>query len=125
MLDTGVNPAVAGLRSVLGPGIDITTGSADGRTDRDEDGAGHGTRMTAFIAGRGGLGGEVGVAPRANTLPLTVSTGSGDPATLFANGIRWAADHGAKVVNLSQARPRRTARRACRRRWRTRSARAP
>ncbi len=103
VLDTGVNPAVAGLRSVLGPGIDITTGRGDGHTERDPDGTGHGTRMTAFIAGQGGLGGEVGVAPRATILPVIVNAGSGDPTTLYTAGIRWAADHGAKVVNISQA----------------------
>jgi subtilisin family serine protease len=103
VLDTGVNPAVAGLAGVLGPGTDVSGGTGDGRTDRDPDGTGHGTRMAAFIAGQGGRGGEVGVAPRATLLPVTVSTGAGDPATLFAAGIGWAADHGARVVNLSQA----------------------
>jgi subtilisin family serine protease len=102
VLDSGVNPAVAGLGSVLGPGIDIATGSGDGRTDRDPDQSGHGTRMTAFI---GGQSGEVGVAPRARILPVVVNAGEGDPATLFAQGTRWAVDHGARVVNLSQGSP--------------------
>jgi subtilisin family serine protease len=102
LLDTGVNPAVAGLGSVLGPGIDMTTGTGNGRTDRDPDGTGHGTRMAAFIAGQGGRGGEVGVAPEARILPVIIETGEGDLATLYADGTRWAVDHGARVVNLSQ-----------------------
>lgn len=96
VLDSGVNPAVAGLAGVLGPGIDITTGTGDGRNDRDPSGTGHGTRMAAFIAGQGGRGGEVGVAPRARILPVIVNTGGGDHPALFAAGIRWAADHGGK-----------------------------
>jgi subtilisin family serine protease len=103
VLDTGVNPSVAGLSTVLGPGIDITTNSGDGRTDRDQASTGHGTRMAAFIAGQGGKGGEVGVAPRVKVLPVIVSTGQGDPAALFSAGITWAVDHGAKVISMSQA----------------------
>src|SRR5262249_30960445 len=104
VLDTGVNPAVAGLGSVLGPGIDVTTGTGDGRTDRDPEGKGHGTRMTAFIAGQGGLGGEVGVAPRARILPVIVATGN-DSAERYSAGIRWAANQHARVISLSQGLP--------------------
>jgi subtilase family protein len=43
------------------------------------------------------------VAPRARILPVIVNAGEGDPATLLAKGTRWAVDHGARVISLSQA----------------------
>lgn len=98
VLDTGINPGVAGLSAVVGPGTDVAGGSGDGRQDTEE--SGHGTRMAALIAGQREA---VGVAPRARILPVTVNNGGGgDDAELYANGIRYAVEHGAKVINISQ-----------------------
>jgi hypothetical protein len=101
VLDSGVNPAVAGLSSVLLPGTNATGGGGDGRSDRN----GHGTGMAAFIAGQGGAGNEIGIAPQARILPVMVDGGSLPSETVFANGIRWAAAHGAKIINISEGNP--------------------
>ncbi|MFF0082900.1 type VII secretion-associated serine protease mycosin [Streptomyces canus] len=74
----------------------------------------HGTAMAGIIAGHGhGVGngdGVMGIAPEARILPVRVILEDGDPArakarntrgNALAEGIRWAADHGADVINLS------------------------
>ncbi|MER5516446.1 type VII secretion-associated serine protease mycosin [Streptomyces sp. NPDC002763] len=74
----------------------------------------HGTAMAGIIAGHGhGIGndeGVMGVAPEAKILPVRVILEDGDSArgkarstrgNALAEGIRWAADHGADVINLS------------------------
>ncbi|MBO0517032.1 S8 family serine peptidase, partial [Streptomyces beijiangensis] len=73
-----------------------------------------GTAMAGIIAGHGhGAGredGVLGIAPEAKILPVRVILESTDPArkqarsskgSALAEGIRWAADHGADVINLS------------------------
>ncbi|KAB1150631.1 type VII secretion-associated serine protease mycosin [Streptomyces luteolifulvus] len=74
----------------------------------------HGTAMAGIIAGHGhGAGngdGVMGIAPEAKILPVRVILEDGDAArakarstrgNALAQGIRWAADHGADVINLS------------------------
>ncbi|MFE9451330.1 type VII secretion-associated serine protease mycosin [Streptomyces sp. NPDC006739] len=74
----------------------------------------HGTAMAGIIAGHGhGPGdadGVMGVAPEARILPVRVILEDDDSARgkarssrgdALAEGIRWAADHGADVINLS------------------------
>ncbi|MEU5041008.1 MULTISPECIES: type VII secretion-associated serine protease mycosin [Streptomyces] len=74
----------------------------------------HGTAMAGIIAGHGhGVGnddGVMGIAPEAKILPVRVILEDDDPArakarntrgNALAEGIRWAADHGADVINLS------------------------
>ncbi|MFD0854395.1 S8 family serine peptidase, partial [Actinomadura adrarensis] len=53
-----------------------------------------------LIASRGGRSGFLGVAPEAKILPVAAQN---SPA--YAKGIRFAADKGAQVINLSQAVP--------------------
>jgi len=67
----------------------------------------HGTQMAALIAQTAGNGiGGAGVAPAASIMPIRVLrpdvTGS---ARDIARGLRFAADRGADVVNLSVAGP--------------------
>jgi type VII secretion-associated serine protease mycosin len=111
VLDTGVeagHPDLAG--NVLRAKDMIGFGAKQG----DRAWARHGTAMAGIIAGHGhGPGdgdGVVGVAPEAKILPVRVILEDGDPArtkarstrgNALAEGIRWAADHGADVINLS------------------------
>ncbi|MFE7515247.1 type VII secretion-associated serine protease mycosin [Streptomyces sp. NPDC057540] len=111
VLDTGVDadhPDLAG--SVLAGRDLIGFGAARG----DRAWARHGTAMAGIIAGHGhGPGdqdGVLGVAPDVRILPVRVILESTDKArdkarksrgTALAEGIRWAADHGADVINLS------------------------
>ncbi|GLY48327.1 type VII secretion-associated serine protease mycosin [Lentzea sp. NBRC 102530] len=99
VIDSGVDakhPDLAG-QVVPGTGFGRSKGT-DGTTDTD----GHGTGMAGIIAANGRGGGALGIAPGAKILPIA----SADEKEQFGldiigESIRWAADHGAKVINLS------------------------
>lgn len=111
VLDTGVDDAHPDLSGQVLPGTDLI-GMGAGRGDRAW--ARHGTAMASIIAGHGhgpNRGeGVLGVAPQAKILPVRVILEEGDPGRAkareskggaLAEGIRWAADNGADVINLS------------------------
>ncbi|WP_184577215.1 type VII secretion-associated serine protease mycosin [Streptomyces zagrosensis] len=111
VLDTGVDAEHPDLKGQVLQGKDMIGFGAD---RGDPSWARHGTAMAGIIAGRGhGLEGDdgvVGVAPKVKILPVRVILEEGDPArkkarsargAALAEGIRWAADHGADVINLS------------------------
>ncbi|MFE3906151.1 type VII secretion-associated serine protease mycosin [Streptomyces sp. NPDC059153] len=111
VVDTGVDGSLPDLAGQVLPGKDMI-GFGAGRGDRSW--ARHGTAMAGIIAGHGhGAGrgdGVLGIAPEAKILPVRVILEASDPArakaresrgTALADGIRWAADHGADVINLS------------------------
>ncbi|MFD7922790.1 type VII secretion-associated serine protease mycosin [Streptomyces sp. NPDC059740] len=112
--------------AVLDTGVDADNPDLDGQVLADKDLVGfgarpgdpawasHGTAMAGLIAGHGhGSGhqdGVVGVAPQAKILPVRVILEDDDPARerarterggALADGIRYAVDHGADVINLS------------------------
>jgi type VII secretion-associated serine protease mycosin len=100
VLDSGVDGSHPDLAGQVLPGVDLVDGTTDGRTDP----VGHGTTVAALIAGRNDDGrGVVGLAPKVKILPVRVLNKENryDDATTVANGVRWAVDHGARVVNLS------------------------
>ncbi|MER5770561.1 type VII secretion-associated serine protease mycosin [Streptomyces sp. NPDC001985] len=111
VLDTGVDDQHPDLLGNVLPGKDLI---GFGATRGDRAWARHGTAMAGIIAahGHGPAGGDgvMGIAPEAKILPVRVILESGDKArdkarnsrgTALAKGIRWAADHGADVINLS------------------------
>ncbi|MGW0760246.1 type VII secretion-associated serine protease mycosin [Streptomyces sp. NPDC002814] len=111
VLDTGVESDHPDLAGNVLQGKDMIGFGAD-RGDRAW--ARHGTAMAGIIAGHGhGAGngdGVMGIAPEAKILPVRVILEDGDSArakarntrgNALAEGIRWAADHGADVINLS------------------------
>ncbi|MET9658180.1 type VII secretion-associated serine protease mycosin [Streptomyces sp. NPDC006510] len=111
VVDTGVDGSLPDLAGQVLPGKDMI-GFGARRGDRSW--ARHGTAMAGIIAGHGhGTGrddGVLGIAPEAKILPVRVILEASDPArakaresrgTALADGIRWAADHGADVINLS------------------------
>ncbi|WP_406252197.1 type VII secretion-associated serine protease mycosin [Streptomyces atratus] len=111
VVDTGVDGSLPDLAGQVLPGKDMI-GFGARRGDRSW--ARHGTAMAGIIAGHGhGAGrddGVLGIAPEAKILPVRVILEASDPArakaresrgTALADGIRWAADHGADVINLS------------------------
>lgn len=101
VLDTGVEPEVPDLRGQVLPGYATgADGSAKGWGTDDKNA--HGTAMAGVIAGRGGGPmRELGIAPEAKILPISV--GGRLAAGELAEGIRWAADNGADVLNISLA----------------------
>ena len=111
VIDTGVVDTVPSLTGQVLPGIDLTGGGGDGRSDAGQSAApgftySHGTNMAALIAGRSDVEGLVGIAPDARILPIKVFAKTGDAAfndDEVAEGIRYAVDNGAQIVNLSLA----------------------
>ncbi|KIE28485.1 serine protease [Streptomyces sp. MUSC 125] len=111
VLDTGVEAGHPDLAGNVLPAKDMIGFGAE---PGERTWARHGTAMAGIIAGHGhGPGhteGVMGVAPEARILPVRVILEDGDPArakarttrgNALADGIRWAADHGADVINLS------------------------
>jgi type VII secretion-associated serine protease mycosin len=101
VVDTGVDshPDLDG--NVL-PGGDVTIGGTDGR----EDLVGHGTAMAGLIAAHGrGSSGILGIAPKARILPVRNDAGGKTGGVYVDGGIRWAVQHGAKVICASYGAP--------------------
>ncbi|MFI0351774.1 S8 family serine peptidase [Actinomadura sp. 9N407] len=97
LIDTGVEARLPELQGVVLRGKQFAGGSGDGRTDKDTEKGGHGTAMAVSIAGQGGGSGLVGVAPEARILPLVGGS------YYYTDRIRYAVDHGARVINISQS----------------------
>jgi subtilisin family serine protease len=110
VLDSGVNAGRPELAGRVRAGTDVIAGHGDGRTDFDRSRA-HGTAMSIFIAGQGGSSGLVGIAPQATILPVRVLHGgvgeneAGGADEADSAGIRYAVDHGAKVISMSLGGP--------------------
>jgi subtilisin family serine protease len=103
-IDTGVDAAQPVFAGRVLPGIDLGRPGGDGRTDRDRNPYGHGTSMASIMVGRPGMFGIRGLAPAARLLPVAVplaGTTDAAPDDRLADAIRWAADHGAKVISMS------------------------
>jgi type VII secretion-associated serine protease mycosin len=97
VVDTGVDATHPDLTGRVLPGWDFVNNDSNAADDE-----GHGTAVAGVAAAKANNGGMVGIAYDARILPVKVldNTGSGSD-TDIANGIAWAADHGAKVINLS------------------------
>ncbi|WP_406000547.1 type VII secretion-associated serine protease mycosin [Streptomyces sp. NBC_00829] len=111
LLDSGVDVTHPDLQGQILPGKDFTPAEpGNERTDTE----GHGTGMAGVIAGTGKLNGgngSFGLAPGAKILPVRLAdtdlSGSRqDQADEYqkpvSEAIRYAADQGAKVINISQ-----------------------
>ncbi len=100
VIDSGVDSDHPDLEGQVLPGLDLVNSKGDGDTDL----VGHGTTVSGIIAGRNDdTAGVVGIAPKAKILPVRVldeDNRYGD-ALIVAQGVRWAVDHGARVINLS------------------------
>ena len=106
---TGAGITVA----VIDTGVDLDHDEFQGRitagydfVDNDsvaDDGNGHGTHVAGTIAGDNDDGlGITGVAPDALIMPIRVLNNNGNGYTSdIIEGIGWAVDNGADVINLS------------------------
>ncbi|MFE2429648.1 type VII secretion-associated serine protease mycosin [Streptomyces sp. NPDC059373] len=99
VIDTGVNAQHVDLKGSVIEGKDFV----DGGATTPDAGDNHGTEMASIIAGHGhGPGsadGVMGLAPEAKILDIR-DLGQNDDK--FTASIRYAVDHGAEVINISQ-----------------------
>ena len=102
VVDTGVDLSHPDLAANVDTerDADFVDGKAD--TDGAQDTAGHGTHVAGIAAAVTNNGvGVAGVAPKARILPIRVLGPQENRTARIAAGIRYAADQGAQVVNLS------------------------
>ena len=97
VIDTGVSVGEDGFYKMVA-GYDFVD---DDTTP--EDGNAHGTHVAGTIGQKANNGvGVVGVAPESTIMPVRVlGDDGGGSNTWVANGIIWAVDHGANIINLS------------------------
>jgi subtilisin family serine protease len=103
-IDSGVNANLPQLSASVLPGIDFGASGGDGRVDRELDPFGHGTAMASIMVASPGPFRIEGLAPGAKILPIAIpliGTEDAAPSDHLAEAIRWAADHGAKIINMS------------------------
>jgi len=102
LVDTGVDATHQDLQSHLLPGwnaIDASTAT------EDDSRIGHGTHLAGIIAADSNN--QLGISGLAGDLPISVlpikALDAGGVGTManIARGIKWAADQGAQVINLS------------------------
>jgi subtilisin family serine protease len=99
IVDTGIDLQHPDLRAKLVGGINITD---PGQSPKDD--FGHGTHVAGIAAALTGNGvGIAGMAPAARLMPVKVNLpeSGGLEESAVADGILWAANHGADVINLS------------------------
>ena len=105
VIDTGVLGNHEDLIGSVVPGTDYASDAAtyDPARTGEVDPGGHGTHVAGIIAAHPNNGlGIAGAAPGVKIMPIRVldATGSGSSSDV-ANGIIYAADHGARLINLS------------------------
>lgn len=113
VVDTGVDLTHPELRDRLVPGKnfvtqvetegdDGTTQLVDVKDNGPMDDNGHGTHVAGIIAAGENQQGMTGIAPRVRIMPVkTLSYNESGFSSDVANGVIWAADHGARVINMS------------------------
>jgi subtilisin family serine protease len=102
LLDTGISPTHPDLAGRLVAGYDFVGDDTDARDDN-----GHGT-FTAGIAGATGNNaiGVAGLSWGAKLMPIKILDQDGrGPVSAFAQGIRYAVDNKATIVNVSAGIP--------------------
>jgi subtilisin family serine protease len=100
ILDTGVDPNHEDLGSKLVPGWNFYDNNSN-----TTDLSGHGTAVAGTAAASSNnLAGVASVAWGCRIMPIRISDPNGMGSTsAMANGLTWAADHGARVANISYA----------------------
>ncbi|MCW2926631.1 MAG: Thermophilic serine proteinase [Thermoleophilia bacterium] len=97
VIDTGVDASHPDLAGRVLPGRDFSGSSTGAQVDR----VGHGTAVASIIAASGA--GMAGLAPDARIMPLKVfrDSAGGFSMSGYLAAIRYAADEGADVINIS------------------------
>lgn len=102
MLDTGISTTHPDLAGRLVPGKNFITLGAEPLDDN-----GHGTFTAGIAAASGNNGiGVAGMSWGARLMPVKILDQDGrGPVSAFADGIRFAVDSGARIVNVSAGIP--------------------
>lgn len=108
IIDTGIDVTHPDLQDAVAVGFDVSTTGAEVQQDPVRDFDFHGTMVASLLAGRGHdkNSGVIGVAPEAQIISVAMRFDVQNPSTdeQIANGIRYAVDAGAQVINLSLTR---------------------
>ena len=104
VLDTGIDPTHPDLTGAIAPGtafVSVPSSECDPASTNDDDA--HGTHVAGVVAATGnntsGIAG-VGFGVKVMAIKVLDCTGQGSLSDV-ANGIVYAVDHGAKVINMS------------------------
>ncbi|GHF74742.1 type VII secretion-associated serine protease [Streptomyces mashuensis] len=97
VIDSGVDASVPELAGQTVDGTDVSSTVKGPTVDLN----GHGTNMATLIAGTGAKGGIQGLAPGAKVMPVRVEHEVGLVDAPMGRAIRYAVDHGARVINVS------------------------
>jgi thermitase len=96
VLDSGIDDSHAALKGSVVERVDL---SGDANADIE---GGHGTHIAGIIAARRDDKGEGGLAGAARLLDVRVAASDGRTnAEKVRQGILWAVEHGARVINIS------------------------
>lgn len=100
ILDTGISLSHQDLVSKLVPGYDFVNND-----DSPDDDHGNGTHVAGIAAAdTNNAVGIAGVSWQARLMPVKVlDSNAGGDTTQVALGVRWAVDHGARVLNVGLA----------------------
>ncbi|HSE96301.1 MAG TPA: S8 family serine peptidase, partial [Methylomirabilota bacterium] len=98
VLDTGIDAAHPDLAGKLVAGYNFYSNNTN-----TADVHGHGTKVAGAAAATGNNGvGVTGVSWQGRIMPIRVTDASGYAYySTIANGLTWAVDHGAQVMNIS------------------------
>ncbi|OIK24208.1 type VII secretion-associated serine protease mycosin [Streptomyces malaysiense] len=103
VIDSGVDSAHPDLKGQVLQGAGFIGDPRD-NGQSDISGDSHGTAIAGIIAGTGKANagnGMTGLAPKSKVLPVRVTTNGTAEPTAIAEGIKYAADHHAQVINIS------------------------
>lgn len=104
VIDTGVQSDHTDLAGKISSLVDCSTGTCkEVSTLTDNDPRGHGTQVAGVIAAATNNNlGVAGAGYNTKLMILRVQDSAGQTTTdSFFNAVKWAADHGAKVINIS------------------------
>ena len=98
ILDSGIDGSHPELAGRVVPGRNVRERSSDTRDD-----IGHGTHVAGIIGALGNNGaGVAGLSWGVRLMPIKITDRYGDASIVAAaDGIRWAIENGARIINLS------------------------
>ncbi|AHF08087.1 S8 family serine peptidase [Desulfitobacterium metallireducens] len=100
IIDTGVDVGHPDLQGNLVPGYNAITGQTGLTATQDNNG--HGTHVAGIVGAERDGSGIIGVAYQSKIMPIKAMDRHGEGSDdVIADGIVWAANHGAKIINLS------------------------